>query len=275
PPAKPERTVVLPLPDLVNRSFDEAKAVAAASGWKVSNPTTTRLDGTLKGQVLASSPSAGTRLRPGASIRFTVSDGQTIVAVPLDELPGKSVADATTVLAAAGFPARESATAYNEDIDEGLVIAAVESTTATAEKGSTIGLVVSKGPAPRTVPGGLVGGTQTGAKAALEAERLKMATVGTFSNSIPEGQVISVLPKSGTTVKRDSVVNVEVSKGPELRAVPSIAKAKSIAEAVAILRSAGFKDGSLSGPASGKPKRTSPPAGTMARPGSTVNIITG
>ena len=55
----------------------------------------------------------------------------------------------------------------------------------------------------------------------------------TYSDSVPEGTVISVLPAAGSTVERGSSVSVEVSRGPELVAVPSIAKAKSIAQAVA------------------------------------------
>jgi beta-lactam-binding protein with PASTA domain len=70
-------------------------------------------------------------------------------------------------------------------------------------------------------------------------------------------------------------VNVEVSRGPELIAVPSVASADTIAEAIAIISGAGLTPGSVSGPAAGTPVGTSPGAGTLVRPGSTVNIVLG
>ena len=49
----------------------------------------------------------------------------------------------------------------------------------------------------------------------------------------------------------------------------------SISEAVSILQSKGFKAGSVSGPANGTPKSTSPGKGTMVAPGSTIDIRLG
>jgi beta-lactam-binding protein with PASTA domain len=276
-PEPPAPTLVLPLPDLTNRSVDEARALITAGGWELAPLRMTREDNTMKGQVLEMDPAPGTRLALAGTITLTVSEGQNFYPVPLDALNDVSVEEATSVLLEAGFATNpEGATAHHEDVAEGDVISAVEGTGAEAERGSTIGLLISDGPAPRTVPSGLVGGTQAEAKAALDAVQLKMAVVGTFSDDIPEGQVISVLPKSGTTgLERGSSVNVEVSKGPELRAVPDISRADDLAEAVQILRAAGFQAGDVRGRATGSPRRTNPAAGTMARPGSSVDIIMG
>ena len=125
------------------------------------------------------------------------------------------------------------------------------------------------------MPSGLVGSTEAEARAALESVQLKMARVGSYSDSVQKGTVISVLPTSGSTVPRDSSVNVEVSLGPKLVAVPDISGSSSIASAIARIRSAGLVAGSVSGPATGSPIGTSPAAGTLVRPGSTVNIILG
>ena len=272
----PAPLLVLPLPDLVNRSIDEARAVTTAAGWKVAPAVEVRRDNTMKGQVLESAPLPGERLRIGQTVTFTVSAGQEIYPVPLDQLNGVSVEAATEILDGAQFVANpQGGRSYHEDVPEGDVISAVDGTGARAERGSSIGLLISDGPEPRVIPAGLVGGTQSEAKAALEALQLVMAPVGTFSDTIPEGQVISVLPRSGATAERGSVVSVEVSRGPELRAVPDISGADDLGEAVAILTNAGFKAGEARGPASGRPRRTTPAAGTMVRPGTTINIILG
>lgn len=273
-PAPPEPTLVLPLPDLTDRSIDEARALITAGGWKLGEVTERRQDNTLKGQVLATSPEPGARLPVGGVVELTVSAGQQIYPVPLDDLVDTTVEEATAILDEAGFAADATGGAYHEDVAEGRVIGAVPGTGERAERGSTIGLQVSRGPRPRTVPAGLVGGTEASAREALEAVQLKMGKVGTYSDDVPEGQVISVLPRSGETVARGSVVSVEVSLGPELRRVPDVSRASSLSEAAAMLTNAGF-EAAVSGSATGRPRRTNPAAGTLARPGTTVTIIMG
>jgi serine/threonine-protein kinase len=273
-PTPPEPTLVLPLPDLTNRSIDEARALISAGGWKLGEITERRQDNTFKGQVLATDPAAGARLALGDVVELTVSAGQQIYPVPLDDLADTSVDEATAILVEAGFAADPSGRAFHEEVEKGRVIGAVSGTGDRAERGSTIGLQVSDGPRPRTVPAGLVGGTETSAREALEAVQLKMAKVGTYSDDVPEGQVISVLPRSGSTVARGDVVSVEVSLGPELRRVPDVSGAGSLAAAAALLTDAGF-EAAVSGSATGRPRRTNPAAGTLARPGTTVTIIMG
>ncbi|MFN8016516.1 MAG: PASTA domain-containing protein [Acidimicrobiales bacterium] len=203
-----------------------------------------------------------------------VSDGQTIVAVPQD-LAGKSLTDATAALADVGLKPKVAESRYSEDVAKDVVIGIPKGTATKLEKGSTVPLVVSKGPEPRTIPSGLVGASEADATAQLQALQLTPVVVRSFSDTVPKGTVISVLPKAGSQVPRGSQVSLEVSKGPELVAVPSIRGAADIDAAVAILEQAGFQAGSVSGPAAGSPVGTSPAAGSMVRPGSTVNIILG
>jgi len=271
--APPPPAIDLPVPSLVGRTQAEATAIAEAAGWTVTT-VLERRDGTTKGEVLETSPEPGGRLVDGQPITLTVSEGQTIVDVPAD-LAGMAIADALTALEAAGLKADVADTPYSEDVAKDVVISVVEGTPGQLEKGSVVPLVLSNGPEPRVVPSGLVGSTESAAIEALAALRLDAAIVRSFSDSAPEGQVISVLPRSGTTVERGTSVNVEVSRGPELVAVPDVSGASSTAEAIATLRSAGLREGNVSGPAAGTPQGTSPGAGELVRPGSTVNIILG
>ena len=265
--------IELPLPDVVGRPEAEARSILTAGGWKVTVVRERRND-TTKGEVIESRPTAGTRLPEGRTVTLTVSEGQEIVDVPTD-LAGASLEDATAALAAVGLDASTADTPYDEEAPEGTVIRVAEGTPTRLERGSTVALVVSKGPEPRTIPSGLVGSTEDAAVEALQALGLKAAIVRSYSDSVDEGRVISVLPRAGSTVARGDSVNVEVSRGPELVAVPSISGADSIAEAVARITGAGLKAGSVSGPAAGTPVGTSPGAGTLVRPGSTVNIVLG
>ncbi|MCU1370527.1 MAG: protein kinase family protein with domain [Ilumatobacteraceae bacterium] len=265
--------IVLPVPNLVGRSETQARAIAQAGGWKTKT-VEKRQNDSEKGDVLDTDPAAGTRLPDGRTITLTVSIGQEMVAVPQD-LAEKPLEDATAQLEAVGLVAREGEARYSEDLDKGVVIATAEGTPAELERGSTVTLVVSKGPEPRTIPGGLVGGSADAASEALEALGLQPVIVRSYSDTAKEGTVISVLPAAGEQVPRGASVNVEVSRGPQLIAVPSVVGASDSRDAAAILRAAGLKPGNVSGPADGSPKGTSPRAGTMVAPGTTVNIVLG
>jgi serine/threonine-protein kinase len=268
-----EPDLVLPVPNLVGRTEAQARAIATGGGWKTKTVEKRQNDST-KGDVLATAPAAGTPLADGRTITLTVSIGQEIVGVPSD-LAGQTLEEATAALEAVGLVAAEGETPYSEDVDKGVVIATAEGTPAELERGSTVTLVVSNGPEPRTVPGDLVGGSEDAAVAALEALGLRAEIVRSFSETAEEGTVISVLPAGGQTVERGSTVNVEVSRGPERVAVPDITGADSISEAIAILQAAGLQAGEVNGPAAGRPVATNPSAGTMVRRGSTVNIRLG
>jgi serine/threonine-protein kinase len=263
--------VTLPVPDLVGRTQAEAESVAEAAGWKVTSRAVRR-DDTTRGEVLATRPAAGTRMDEGDTLALTVSAGQTIVEVPTD-LVGKTIQEANEALFFVGLGSSSDEQVYDEDAAAGVVLAVADGTPAELEKGSTVALVLSKGPEPRVVPSGLRGSPEASATESLAALRLKTAVTRSFSDEVDEGVVISVLPREGATVPRDSTVTLEVSRGPNLVAVPSVASASSISEAVAILKRAGLVAGSISGPATGSPSGTSPGTGTMVRPGSTVNIV--
>ena len=272
-PPIPQRTVVLPVPTLGGRDQETAEAVAGASGWKTT-VRSERRDGTSKGQVLDTVPAPGARLKGGGSIELLVSAGQTEVDVPPD-LAGRPLADATAALEAAGLKAATSETRFDEDVDKGSVVGAVGTTPPRLEKGTTVNLVVSDGPRPRTVPSGVVGNTEAGASQAITDQQLEVAVNRQFNDTVPVGQVVSQSPRPGTEVPRGSTVTMEVSRGPETAAVPDVTGAGTPAQAAAILRAAGLVPGSVSGASEGSPTGTSPSRGTTVKKGSKVNIVLG
>ena len=92
-----------------------------------------------------------------------------------------------------------------------------------------------------------------------------------FSDTVPAGAVIGLRPGEGTKAPRDSNVEVVVSRGPDLVAVPSV-KGTDLEGAVAALEAAGLQAGDVFGPANGKPFDTDPPAGTKVKRGTAVDI---
>ncbi|MDO8107943.1 Stk1 family PASTA domain-containing Ser/Thr kinase [Isoptericola sp. b441] len=92
-----------------------------------------------------------------------------------------------------------------------------------------------------TVPAGLVNAELATAKQALAAHGLQAgATTPVFSPTIPKGSVVSTDPAPGERIRKNGSVALAVSKGPDLRTVPSGLAGSPVADAVAALKAAGF-----------------------------------
>jgi serine/threonine-protein kinase len=262
------RTPSYEVPSLVGMTEDEARASVADFGFRVAREDV-REDGSTPGTVLRTEPESGAQLDEGATLVLFVSIGNELATVPTD-LVGLPLAEAEEALDSAGQFTAAVVEAESEDVDAGVVIGLRPDVPAELAKGSEVPLIVSKGPAPRAIPTGLEGGTYDEAAAALQAVQLVPERAEDFSDDVEEGRVIELRPGSGTA-PRDSVVEVVVSKGPDLVAAPSV-NGKTLDEAVATLESAGFVVGDAFGPAKGTPFETDPPTGTKVKRGATVDI---
>ncbi|MGH8970103.1 MAG: PASTA domain-containing protein, partial [Actinomycetes bacterium] len=90
------------------------------------------------------------------------------------------------------------------------------------KEGGTIKVVLSKGPERYAVPG-VTGLTEEAARRAITGTHLAVGDVKRkYSDTVDEGRVISADPAAGTKLKRDSAVNLVVSKGIEPVAVPDV-----------------------------------------------------
>ncbi|MBX3312913.1 MAG: PASTA domain-containing protein [Actinobacteria bacterium] len=269
--ATAQPALVLPVPNVEGMTRAEAEELLTNSGWTVEVDTERRND-TVKGDVLSITPAAGTRLARSGTVQLLVSAGQEMVALP-EGIEGKPLAEVEATLAEVGLVGEVVARTFDEDVAKDGIISYAEGTATKIERGSTVGLVASDGPEPRTVPN-VRGKTEAEARAVIEGLQLEVAVNENYSDDVAEGKVISQLPAGGSELPRGDTVTIEVSLGPEMVKVPSVASADTPAEAAQILRDAGLVPGSVSGSAEGTP-RTSPAAGTEVRSGSKVDIILG
>ena len=140
------------------------------------------------------------------------------------------------------------------------------------EPGETVELVVSNGPAPRTVPN-LIGLPVENAISEAAAVQLKVteAAERQFSESVPVGATISQDIPGGTQVPRGQAVVVTVSKGPDRRQVPNVA-GMSIGDATAALEAVGLVRAGIQGPGN-VVQFSDPAAGTALRPGDPVTLF--
>lgn len=152
---------------------------------------------------------------------------------------GGSFDDAVSSFTPLGLTAVILENRFDEEIAKGKIIESVPPGGGKVDAGGRVKLIISKGPERYTIPL-LAGLTPQAAQAALSKYPL---TVGTttevFNPDIPKGFVISSTPKSGSSVKRDSKVNLIVSKGVEQIALASYI-GKSGEQALNELTEAGF-----------------------------------
>jgi serine/threonine-protein kinase len=221
-----------------------------------------------KDTVIAQDPAPGSYTADGSELELVVSRGPPPVAVP--EVVGKSVADATAALQAAGFLVQQE-TPYDETVPAGDVIGTTPKAPATAPRDSTVKLLVSNGPAPVTVPD-VAKQSYDQAAAALTGEGFTVTRADVFDPTIPKDQVVGTSPAAGTAAPRGSQVTISVSKGPELVAVPSLV-GKSLDAATAQLQGLGFVVDTQSYLPGRVVRATDPAAGTQVPKGTKVTLF--
>jgi len=196
--------------------------------------------------------------------------------ISIPSIVGLSETEARNSLNPIGIKLLVISKSYSEDVPAGMVITSNPGGGGHLSKGGTVGVVISKGPERINVPT-LAGMTPDAAATALTSAGLKVgSTTQSYSSTITNGIVIDGDPIAGTAVKRNSLVNILVSKGVQTLQLNSYV-GQSGDQASNELTSAGFKVKSTFGysesiPAGNVISQT--PAGGAPIPvGSTVAII--
>lgn len=159
------------------------------------------------------------------------------IAIP--SVVGLSVADAKSEIAGVGLLADVTQQDFSEDVDKGLVLTSIPGGGGHLPKGGTVHLVLSKGKERILIPT-LAGMTQDAATAALINAGLKVGNISeAFSQTIAANLVVDGSPSAQTPVRRNSVVDLIISKGIEQIALPSYV-GKTSDQAVNELTDAGF-----------------------------------
>jgi eukaryotic-like serine/threonine-protein kinase len=272
------RVPVHAVPELIGGPVADAAAVADRLGWRLAPIEEVRQDGTLPGEVVGQSPTAGESLAEGGTLQLTISLGPTLVAVP--DLVGVPEADARSSVDAAGLRIGGVTTANDEEVPAGSVVVAAATAGADTSdpdgrlpKGTPLELTVSTGPAPRAVPDGLAGLPLADARARLSAVGLGVDVEGRYDDDAAAGTVVEVGSSAGTMVPRGTDVRLVVSRGPAPVPVPDVA-GRSGTAAAAALEAAGFPVSGIEGPPSGRVLATDPPAGERHQRGTAVRVFT-
>ncbi len=226
-------TPLVPVPDVVNLQEDEAISTLRLEGFEVE--VERELAFVEKGLVFEQDPPDGEDAREGSTVTITVSEGVGEVEIP--PVAGRVADDAEEVLTDINLKVerREEET---DAVEPGIVIRTEPAAGQVVTRGSTVVMIVSKGPGDVTVPP-VAGLSANAAIEALSAAGLVAQQVPEPSDTVPEGQVIRTSPEEGSSAPKGSTVQVFVSSGRPSGNVPGVVgKPRSAAEAE--LSAAGF-----------------------------------
>jgi serine/threonine-protein kinase len=280
------RDTATPVPDVTGEQLSVAIALLEQNGFKVGDVTrvqrATARNTVFEQEPVASPPAQEASLdcaflnffcsKP--KVNLTVSAGPGKATVP--GTAGLAEEDAVAMVEEAGFEARVKSAA-SEDVEAGLVIHSEPSGGTVATRGSTVTVIVSKGPKPATVP--VLVGTQVGVAVQQLRARGLVPNVSETEDSAPAGEVIRQAPSAGSTLTRGSTVSIVVSKGERKVTVPDLV-GEERSEAVQTLREAGLTP-SVDEQETEMPDELGsvvsqfPPAGSEVERGTSVTLVVG
>jgi beta-lactam-binding protein with PASTA domain/predicted Ser/Thr protein kinase len=139
------------VPDVVGVSLDEARRMLADAQLELGR-TTRRNSNQPEGEVIDSSPNAGSQVTPGTQVDLVVSNGVREITVP--DVRNRQRADAEAILRQAGF--RVAVVRQEEgSVPEGTVLSQTPDPGTRAREGDRVSIVVAQAPstpAPQPTP---------------------------------------------------------------------------------------------------------------------------
>ena len=259
----------LTMPTTTGRNLADVQADLGAIGL-ASSVEEEFSDDVQSGIVTHSDPDGGSSVHKSTNVQLYVSKGIDMKDVP--NVVGKGQDEASRTLTDAGLALGAVTDAYSEDVPPGQVISQSVAAGTSLAHDSTVDVVLSKGREPRTVPT-LTGKGASAAKSSIEALGLVASPTEAYSDTVPEGQVISQQTREGSTVYRGDSISYTVSKGPEMVTVPDVVGLQR-QEARNKLEGAGLtvQEDLILGGFFNTVRSSDPAGGSKVKKGSTVTI---
>jgi serine/threonine-protein kinase len=187
----------VPVPDLTGRSKDQAVDVLAQAGFRLGKLTPRNDESAPAGVVLDWSPK-GVEAPRGTAVDLVVSAGPTPRTVP--DVAGASFDAASAALTRLGLKVVRTDD-VSDTVPKDQVVGTSPGAGASVDRGSTVSVIVSKGPA--VVPS-LIGLTVPDATGRLQAVGLQVGNV----YGPPGGRVLLTTPLAGSKAKKGSSVTL-------------------------------------------------------------------
>ncbi len=137
--------------DIAGKSFADATKALEKQGLKVSATADYQFnDDVDEDKAIGTSPEKGTSVKKGQVVVIILSKGPEIKKVTMPPVVGSAEADAKTAIEGAGLKVGTVTSEHNETVEAGKVISASVADGAEVDEGTSVNLVVSKGPQQKT-----------------------------------------------------------------------------------------------------------------------------
>jgi serine/threonine-protein kinase len=224
------------------------------------------------GRIINQEPRVGQRISSDGIVKVVLSKGGRQIIVP--DVVGKTAEDAGFVLGQSGLQIGKTERIFSDTVSEDVVIGQKPKAYSKVLPDNTVSIVVSRGEEKIEVPD-VIGRTSVEAGSIIGQAGLKVETVEEYSDTIVKDKVIKQSPEGGSEIKKNSVVEITVSKGAETTVVPYLVgmdekEAKSILEKSGLV--VDVKYVSVNGGESGKVLEQYPEANTEVKKGSIISI---
>ncbi|NBM14906.1 Stk1 family PASTA domain-containing Ser/Thr kinase [Streptomyces sp. GC420] len=225
------------VPPLLGKTEAQAGKRLSEAGLDVRGVEQAFSDSYPRGQVMASDPAQGERIRGNGSVTLIVSRGPEMVKVP--DVKGGTLAEARQKLKEQGLQPGLVTKAFSEEVPRGRVISTDPAAGSERKPDTAVAILVSRG-APVEVPD-VVGKSVADATAELADAGLEAEVSSEPVFSVEEKDTIAKQsPGGGAEVGEGDRIRLTVSKGPQLVEVPDV-EGLSEDKAVAELEAAGFE----------------------------------
>jgi len=157
----------------------------------------------------------GEAVEKNSRVELVISKGPAALSVP--DVSGKTESEAQSEIESMGLVFKVNDHQYSNSYEAGQVITSEPEAGKEINKGETVGVIISRGAEKVTVPN-LYNRTQAEAEAALSEVGLSIGKVEIatqYSESVPEGNVISQNFQSGSSVQKGTEIDIVLSKGVE------------------------------------------------------------
>ncbi len=213
-----EESETVKVPDLRGKTEEEAREELKDTGigLTVSNERqpSNKYD---EGEIMSQDPEPGEEVEMHSTITVILSSGEEAKTTRVPNVVDKSEAEAEKLIQEANLIVHHDSD-YSSDVEEGNVISSDPKAGTEVEEGTEVTIVISLGAEQATVPD-LRNKTASAAESALADAGLSGSPSEEYSDSVPEGQVISQSIDPGQKVDKGTTVSYVVSRGPETKYV--------------------------------------------------------
>ena len=267
---------MVPVPNLDRLTQDAATTAVTEAELKVGTITQQASNTVVAGNVVSQDPANGSSLLPGSAVNLVISSGS-LVMLTVPNVEGLTQAAATTAITGANLMVGTVAQRASNTVVTGNVIGQDPAKESSLAQGSAVNLVISSGPQIVNVPN-VQGLTENVATTTLNEAKFVIGKVTQqTSDLVATGKVISQDPASGSSVADGSPVNLVISSGAQLVAVPNVEGLTQDAATTAItgvkLRVGTVAQQTSNTVAAGKVASQDPPTGSSLAQGAPVNLV--